>query len=100
MAKCALEHVRPASTLEQISLETWRDAIEESVEAALRDLTDQGAEAREGALVPGDDVRPAAPTESTAPAAPLTDAELAAAIQPVLAGAAPSQQMSRADPVC
>ena len=38
LTKCALEHVRPASTMEQISAETWRDAIEESVEMALQDL--------------------------------------------------------------
>ncbi|CAJ1376426.1 unnamed protein product [Effrenium voratum] len=29
LTKCAVEHLRPATTLEQISAETWRDAIEE-----------------------------------------------------------------------
>ena len=47
LTKCALEHVRMASTMEQISAETWRDAIEESVEAALRDITARGLEAHE-----------------------------------------------------
>ena len=38
LTKCAREHVRPASTLEQVSAEVWRDSIEEVVEAALRDM--------------------------------------------------------------
>jgi hypothetical protein len=29
LTKCALEHVRLASAMEQVSAETWRDAIEE-----------------------------------------------------------------------
>ena len=40
-----------ASTMEQISAETWRDAIEESVEAALRDITARGLEAHETPLL-------------------------------------------------
>ena len=42
LTKCAREHVRPASTLEQISSDVWHDAIEEVIEAAMNDL--QGAQ--------------------------------------------------------
>lgn len=38
LTKCALEHVRKASSMEQIAAETWRDAIEEAAEAALHDM--------------------------------------------------------------
>ena len=34
LTKCAREHVRLASTMEQISSEVWRDAIDEIIEAA------------------------------------------------------------------
>ncbi|CAJ1404860.1 unnamed protein product [Effrenium voratum] len=44
LTKCAVEHLRPATTLEQISAETWRDAIEDVVEAAIQDMTRRGAE--------------------------------------------------------
>ena len=37
LCKCAAEHVRPASTMEQISAEAWRDAIAEVVEQAQAD---------------------------------------------------------------
>ena len=42
LTKCALEHVRQASTMEQIAAESWREAIDEAVEAATLDLTRQG----------------------------------------------------------
>ena len=48
LTKCALEHVRVASTLEQIASDTWRDAIEEAVQQAMHDLA----------------LRPAAPVEA------------------------------------
>ena len=38
LTKCALEHVRKSSSMEQIAAETWRDAIEEAAEAALHDM--------------------------------------------------------------
>ena len=38
--KCALEHIRRASSLEQISAGAWGDAIREIVEAALREQSD------------------------------------------------------------
>lgn len=42
LTKCALEHVRKASTMEQIAASTWRDAIEDVVEAAVHDMTRRG----------------------------------------------------------
>ena len=42
LTKCPLEHVRLASTLEQIAATTWQDAMEESVEHALHDMAAQG----------------------------------------------------------
>ena len=94
MTKCALEHIRPASSLEQISAETWRDAIEESVEAALQDLTERGADIQQGDL-------PDLPLEKVGehsgliglPAMPVPEAsgtlspqEIAAALQSTPAG--------------
>ena len=37
LTKCALEHVRVASTMEQIAAGSWKDAIDEAVAAALHD---------------------------------------------------------------
>lgn len=42
LTKAAMEHVRVASGLEQIAAGSWRDAIEEVVEAAQHDLTLRG----------------------------------------------------------
>ena len=42
LTKCALEHLRPASSMQQVASEVWRDAIEEVVEAAIHDLTRRG----------------------------------------------------------
>ena len=39
LTKCAVEHVRP---IEQVSADTWRNAIEDVVEAAIRDMTARG----------------------------------------------------------
>ena len=50
LTKCCMEHIRPASTLEQIAASTWRDAIEEVVRAAQHDLTLQGMDASRDAL--------------------------------------------------
>ena len=44
LTKCALEHVRVASTMEQIAAETWREAIDEVVEAARQDAARQEPE--------------------------------------------------------
>ena len=52
LTKCPLEHVRLASTLEQIAATTWQDAIEESVEHALRDLASQAEDARDAVAQP------------------------------------------------
>ena len=73
-----------ASTMEQISAETWRDAIEESVEAALRDITARGLEAHE--TPPPDQPALQAPpviAEAEPPVPmPLSNREFAAALQP------------------
>ncbi|CAK9007904.1 unnamed protein product [Durusdinium trenchii] len=37
LSKCALEHLRPASTLEQVASSVWEDAIQEVVDAACHD---------------------------------------------------------------
>ncbi len=50
LTKCSMEHIRPASTLEQIAASTWRDAIEEVVRAAQHDLTLQGMDASRAAV--------------------------------------------------
>jgi hypothetical protein len=44
LTKCALEHVRVASTMEQVAAETWREAIDEVVEAARQDAARQEPE--------------------------------------------------------
>lgn len=45
LTKCSLEHVRAASTLEQIAASSWREAIEEAVQLAVQDITARGLEA-------------------------------------------------------
>lgn len=42
LTKCALEHIRPASALEQVSAGVWRDAIDEVIEESVRYLTERG----------------------------------------------------------
>ena len=42
LTKCAREHVRPASTMEQVSAEVWKDSIQDVVDAAMHDLTVRG----------------------------------------------------------
>ena len=42
LTKCAREHVRPASTMEQISADVWKDSIQDVVDAAMHDLTLRG----------------------------------------------------------
>ena len=42
LTKCAMEHVRPASMMEQVASGVWRDAIEDVVEEAIQDITNRG----------------------------------------------------------
>ena len=42
LTKCALEHVRLASTMEQIAAGSWKEAIEEAVQDVTVELTQQG----------------------------------------------------------
>ena len=44
LSKCAREHLRSASSMEQISAEVWHDAIQDCVEAALHDVKRQSSE--------------------------------------------------------
>ena len=37
LTKCAIEHLRPASSLEQVASEVWQDAIQEVIDAAYHD---------------------------------------------------------------
>ena len=52
LTKAAMEHVRVASGLEQIAAGSWRDAIEEVVEAAQHDLTLRGLPAAPSVALP------------------------------------------------
>ena len=65
LTKCAVEHVRRASTMEQIASSTWRDAIEECVHQAIHDMTQSG--------IPGA-VTPDEMLEQQQPQTPLPDA--------------------------
>ena len=92
LTKCALEHIRPASALEQISAETWRDAVEEAVEAAPQD---------EGPVVPACGPAEVPVPEDDVPdppIMPLTGGELVAALQPrstVLSSQPPAEESRR-----
>lgn len=44
LTKCAREHLRAASSMEQISADVWHDAIQDCVEAALHDMHRIGTE--------------------------------------------------------
>ena len=72
--------------MEQISAETWRDAIEEWVEAALIDITARGLESSETPQPDQpapQDPAPAVIAEAEPPVPlPLSSRELAAALQP------------------
>lgn len=57
LTKCALEHVRLASTMEQIAAGSWREAIDEVVAAAQHDLTLRAAALSEGTAPPDDGLR-------------------------------------------
>ena len=70
MTKCALEHVRVASSLEQIAAGAWKDAIEEAIEAAVHDITLRGAPGQFRALRP--DVEEVVPNEQQMNPAPPT----------------------------
>ena len=51
LSKCAREHLRSASSMEQISADVWHDAIQECVEAALHDVRRPQSEAVRGAPI-------------------------------------------------
>lgn len=91
--RCALEHIRRASSLEQISAGSWHDAIAEVIEQALRDQVGKVESKNERLLdkqtqpdVGGQGVREEAPKpEETAGGdlPPVEPAEVVAAVQPL-----------------
>lgn len=88
LTKCGLEHVRKASSLEQISAEAWEEAIREVIEAV--PTPDVGEPATETAAFDeherqlDDEVSKAVLPVAAPPSAPLTPGEVAAALQPSL----------------
>ena len=46
LTKVAREHVRPASSMEQIASEVWGDAVKKVVDAAVHDMTLRGMQSR------------------------------------------------------
>ena len=91
LTKCAFEHLRPASTMGQIASETWRDAIEESVQAAQAELAHQAASQQPQPPVPAaledQSLQPVARPDSSPelPASEVRPRELIDALQPALA---------------
>ena len=65
LSKCAREHLRLASSMEQISAEVWHDAIQDCVEAALHDGRRPGVEETSP-------LTPSPPRALTSPMAPTT----------------------------
>ena len=101
LTKCSLEHVRQASSMEQIAAGTWRDAIDEVVRAAQHDLTLEGMQARSAltsgpsaavqldgsqsvlpAVAPGTPGGLAAVPEAMSDLPPVRPGELAASLRP------------------
>lgn len=93
LTKCGLEHVRKASSLEQISAEAWEEAIKEVIEAVPTPDVGEGGDggpATETAAFDeyerqlDDEVSKAVLPLAAPPSAPLTPGEVAAALQPSL----------------
>ena len=100
--KAAIEHVRKASTLEQITMEEWESAMQDVVEAAMNDRN--GGTQRplvveppvEGGFGFGNQGEANQPAEASAPApVGLRPQELVAAVAPAL-----SQPVVSAPPSC
>jgi len=88
LTKCGLEHVRKASSLEQISAEAWEEAIKEVIEAVPTPDVGEGGDggpATETAVFDehgrqlDDEVSQAVLPLAAPPSAPLTPGEVAAA---------------------
>ncbi|CAL1174258.1 unnamed protein product [Cladocopium goreaui] len=96
LTKCSLEHIRRASPMEQITTDTWRDAIEDAVCQAVHDMTLSGLPS-DGRADPTDGI-PATPAPSTpAPATPMLGAPSGGATLP--AAVAQEQALSDLPPV-
>ena len=94
LTKCAKEHLRPASSMEQISAEVWHDAIQEAVEAAIHDMKIKNDDvSRANVVAPpleiGDSANPHGQGETDLP--PVSQEEVLHALNPpVLATSGPS----------
>ena len=93
LTKCGLEHVRKASTLEQISSGAWEAAIKEVIESVPLPEVPEGqvlveAEEEDEELrdLFGEDL-------PSAPVAPLSTSEVVAAIQPAVVPTAPESSV-------
>ena len=104
LVKAAIEHVRKASTMEQITMEEWESAIQDVVEAAMNDR-DGGVQGPlvveppvEGGEAFADQGAVNQPAEASAPASVALQPQLVAAVAPALsqpvASAPPSRRSS------
>ena len=86
LTKCPTEHVRKASSLESLAADDWEAAIDEVIHAARHDVQRDAGGDGVNQPVPSSDSEELIPAESggnVEPAVPaLTDAEIAAALQP------------------
>ena len=88
LVKTALEHVRRASAMEQITAEEWELAVQDVVEAAMRDNI-QPLEVEPEVLEPAAPAQQQ-PEQADLPQVPVQPQELAAAMQSMAASAPPS----------
>ena len=88
LVKTALEHVRRASTMEQITADEWELAVQDVVEAAMRDNI-QPLEVEPEVLEPAAPAQQQ-PEQADLPQVPVQPQELAAAMQSMAASAPPS----------
>lgn len=87
LVKTALEHVRRASTMGQITADEWELAVQDVVEAAMRDNI-QRLEVEPEVLEPAAPAQQ--PEQADLPQVPVQPQELAAAMQSIAASAPPS----------
>eukprot|EP00435_Cladocopium_sp_Y103_P004230 s4291_g1.t1 len=99
LVKAALEHVRRASTLEQITMEEWESAIQDVADAAMNDRAVQGQLVVDPPIgdgaTPAEQSAPPTPAAAAQPSEPLQPQELVAAMAPVLSQPAGSEPPSR-----
>lgn len=81
MTKCPTEHVRKASSLESLAADDWQAAIDEVINAARHDAQRVGDDGVHQP-VPSSDSEELVPDTANVPVQALTNAEIAAALQP------------------